>query len=95
MAKELDNAASHTIHELEDLGPLLRERRKSLAMTQAQAAALAGISTRLWSECETGRRPGVSLDVVIRMLQIVGLDLHVVPRVSIRRPWVPPSAESQ
>lgn len=72
--------AFHRIHELADLGQILRSSRQRLGLTQAHAAQLTGISTRLWSECETGRRTGVSLDVVIRMLQVVGLDLQITPR---------------
>lgn len=68
------------IYDLTDLGRLLKTRRQQLALTQAHAASLVGISTRLWSECETGRRTGVSLDVVFRMLHTLGLDLEVVSR---------------
>lgn len=67
-------------YDLADLGRLLKARRRSLDLTQAHAASLVGISTRLWSECETGRRTGVSLDVIIRMLHILGLDLQIVSR---------------
>jgi transcriptional regulator with XRE-family HTH domain len=84
-SNEYKNVSSSIVREPADLGRLLRAQRRQLALTQAHAASLAGISTRLWSECETGQREGVSLDVIIRMLQVVGLDLYVLPRVARAR----------
>lgn len=83
---------SELVQEPEALGRLLREHRKALGVTQARAASLAGVSTRLWSEVETGRRAGVSFDVVIRMLQIVGLDLRIVPRATTVPSLAPPAS---
>lgn len=62
------------------IGRALRTQREQLRMTQEQAAHLAGVSHRLWSEVERGARPNVSLETTIRMLQTLGLDLFVHAR---------------
>ena len=69
-----------TIHDTADLGAQLRAHRERLRLTQATAAALSGVSTRLWSECETGKRTHVAFETVIRMLNTVGIDLAVISR---------------
>lgn len=70
------------IQDPTDFGGALRECRKSLHLTQQEAARLAAVTQRLWSECETGRRTQVGLDTAIRMLQTVGADLIVETRKS-------------
>ena len=73
---------SAIIHDIAELGARLRAQRELLDITQATAAGLSGVSTRLWSECETGKRAHVALETVIRMLNTVGIDLTV----TVRRP---------
>lgn len=68
------------IHDSTELGIALRERRKELGLTQVDAAQLSGVSPRLWSECEQGKRLQVGFETILRMLQTVGADLHVSPR---------------
>jgi transcriptional regulator with XRE-family HTH domain len=68
------------VHDIAELGALLRAQRQRLQITQATAASLSGVSTRLWSECETGKRAHVGLETVIRMLNTVGIDLAVTAR---------------
>jgi len=69
-----------TIHDTADLGAQLRAHRERLRLTQATAAALSGVSIRLWSECETGKRTHVAFETVIRMLNTVGVDLAISSR---------------
>ncbi len=69
-----------TIHDTAALGAQLRVHREQLRLTQATAAALSGVSTRLWSECETGKRTHVAFETVIRMLNTVGVDLAISSR---------------
>jgi len=68
------------VHDIAELGAVLRAQRQRLQITQAAAADLSGVSTRLWSECETGKRAHVGLETVIRMLNTVGIDLAVTAR---------------
>lgn len=44
-------------------------------MTVVSVAAKAGVSPRLVSEFERGKRPHVSLDTAVRLLEIVGAPL--------------------
>lgn len=77
---------SAAIHDIADLGHVLRARREILGMTQATAAGLSGVSTRLWSECETGKRANVAFETVLRMLNTVGGDLTATSRGAAETP---------
>jgi transcriptional regulator with XRE-family HTH domain len=45
-----------SIHDLEQLGAALRDARRSLGLTQVDAAQLSGVSPLLWNETELGKR---------------------------------------
>lgn len=66
--------------DVHDLGLTLRRHRESIGLTQAEAAGLAGVSHRLWSEVERGARPNASLNTVLRMLQTAGMDMQLTVR---------------
>ena len=68
------------IHDLEQLGATLRDARRSLGLTQVDAAQLSGVSTRLWNETELGKRRQLGLDTILRMLNTMGIDLQLVAR---------------
>lgn len=55
----------------------LREARRSRRMSIADLAAGAGVSPRLVSEFEQGKRPNVSLETALRLLSLVGVSLHL------------------
>lgn len=46
-------------------------------MSIAELAASAGVSPRLISEFEQGKRPNVSLETALRLLTLVGVSLHL------------------
>lgn len=62
-----------------DLSRDIRERRKSLGLTQDDLADLARCSPRFVRDLEAGK-PGVRLDKVLAVLDAVGLELHLTPR---------------
>ena len=64
--------------DLSKLGSVLRARRTRLGLSQPEAAKQAGVSTRLWSETERGKRPNVSASSLLRMLREVGVTLEPV-----------------
>lgn len=64
----------------ERFGELIREERRAQKLTQTHAAALAGVSPRLWNETELGKRPQLGFDTALRMVQTLGLDLLIAPR---------------
>lgn len=63
-----------------ELGAVLRTERRARSLTQAQAAAIAGVGVRLWNEAEGGKRTQLGLETAFRMLQTLGLDLSVESR---------------
>ncbi len=69
------------VKSAEAIGALVRARRKAAGLTQAQAAGLSGVGTRFFSELERGKKT-VALDLVLRVLERVGLELVLVPRGS-------------
>ena len=62
------------------VGIRLRERRRSLAILQEDLAGLAGISVHTLSNIESGKG-NPSLDVLERLLDCLGLQLTIAPRV--------------
>lgn len=68
----------------EEFGAVLRAERRARNLTQAHAAAIAGVGVRLWNEAECGKRRQLGLETALRMLQTLGLDLSVESRAQRR-----------
>jgi HTH-type transcriptional regulator / antitoxin HipB len=66
-------------NESNDLGRRVRDRRKSLRLTQDELADLAGCSSRFVRALEGGK-PGVRLDKFLDVLNVLGLRLQLEPR---------------
>jgi len=62
-----------------ELGARIRQRRKTLGLTQTEVAVTARTTLRFVSELERGKRTA-QLDGVLRVLRTLGLDLHLAPR---------------
>jgi transcriptional regulator with XRE-family HTH domain len=58
-------------------GDLIREARRRAGLTQAELAAMAGTSQSGIARWESGRT-AVSLDDVIRLVRLCGLDLELM-----------------
>ncbi len=56
------------------LGRAVSRRRRALGVTQADLAALAGVSTRSVTALEAGK-PTTRLDIVLPVLAALGIDL--------------------
>ena len=69
-----------TISNARQLGSAIRTRRKETQLTSTQAASFARVSRRLLVEVEGGKRPNVGLSALIRILDVLGLDLEVKAR---------------
>ena len=63
-----------------ELGRQIRQRRKAAGLTADQLASMAGVSRRLLLELEQGRRPNVGLAHVLRILELLGVDVVLSPR---------------
>ncbi len=71
-----------------ELGPVVRERRKSQALRIDEAAGLLGVSVDLMSRLENGQG-SVRLDKALAVLDGLGLALLVLPK---EHPWARESA---
>ena len=63
----------------DELGALVRERRRAEGLTQADLATMAGVGRRFVVELEGGKR-SVRLDSVEAVLRVFGHGLGVVAR---------------
>jgi y4mF family transcriptional regulator len=61
---------------MDQIGKIARARRKQLGIDQETAARLAGVSRKSVSEIERGK-PTVRFDVLVRVLDVLGLKLEV------------------
>jgi y4mF family transcriptional regulator len=62
-----------------EIGRLLRRRRKTLGLAQADLAAQAGVSVHTLSDLESGKG-NPSLDVLERLFDYLGLRVVIEPR---------------
>ena len=63
----------------DELGALARAERKRQSLTLDQVYGISGLSTRFLSEFERGK-PNASLCRVMDALQILGLEMLILPR---------------
>ncbi len=61
-----------TIRDTEALGSAIRQQRKSMGLTQLDAAGLCGVGERFLSELERGK-PTVELGKVLQVLNRLGV----------------------
>lgn len=73
-----------------DLGPVVRDRRKSQSLRIDDAAGLLGVSVDLMSRLENGQG-SVRLDKALAVLDGLGLTLMVLPKA---HPWAREAASS-
>jgi HTH-type transcriptional regulator/antitoxin HipB len=67
------------IHDTEDLGRRIHDRRRDLGLTQIDLAGVARVTPRLIGELERGK-PTARVDGVLRVLAALGLDLYLRSR---------------
>ncbi len=65
--------------QLHELGPLVRERRRSLNITQETLADLAGCSKPFVIAVESGKT-SLRLDKLWTLLKVLGLEVNVTDR---------------
>ena len=64
------------IKDSKALGKLIREHRKSMGLTQRDAAGLCGVGERFLSELERGK-PTAALGKVLQVIKRLGLRIRV------------------
>jgi transcriptional regulator with XRE-family HTH domain len=78
------------INSILDLSSLVRGRRQTLGLSQAELAARAGVSRQWISAFESGR-PGSEFRLILRMLEALELRLSVDPLDDAKPDHRPPS----
>lgn len=68
-----------TAYTVNDIGVALRAARKAQGLTQRDLADACRCGTRFISDLENGKQT-VEMGLAIRVLNTVGLDLHLVER---------------
>ena len=69
------------VRSSDDLGAIIRDRRKQLALTQLDLAGHANSGNRFIVEVENGK-PTVQLQKVFDLVQLLGLELVVRARTT-------------
>ena len=64
------------INNIEELGRLIKNARKTQKLTQKDLALVAGMSVRLIVELENGKR-GVSIESVIKLCSLLGMKIDI------------------
>jgi HTH-type transcriptional regulator / antitoxin HipB len=64
------------IKTTEDIGRLIREKRKNDGLTQTDLAGLCGVGKRFISELENGK-PTIQIMKVLQVLACVGLEVKI------------------
>jgi y4mF family transcriptional regulator len=64
------------ILKTDDISSVIKKRRKSLKLTQADCAAFCGVGNRFFSELENGKQ-SLHLGKVLQVLQTLGLKISI------------------
>jgi HTH-type transcriptional regulator / antitoxin HipB len=67
------------IKSVEELGELIRSRRRETGLTQGQASGFIAVGVRFLGELERGK-PTVELGRVLQVLDALGLEVRVQPK---------------
>lgn len=65
------------IHSPIDISAAIKNRRKSLNLTQAECATFCGVGLRFFSELENGKQ-SLHLGKVMQVLQMLGLKMQII-----------------
>lgn len=69
----------NSVHSAEDLGRLIRARRKALRVDQAELAGFAGSGVRFLSELERGKATA-RIGKILAVLDALGLEIAIRPK---------------
>lgn len=72
-------AAYGKVVNAEQLGAVIRLKRKEIGIRQEVAAGMTGVGTKFLSQLENGKETA-ELGKALQVLQKMGLDLYVFPR---------------
>ena len=64
------------IQSAKDISAAIKNRRKSLKLTQAECAAFCGVGLRFFSELENGKQT-LHLEKVLHVMLMLGLKIQI------------------
>lgn len=67
------------IYTMADISEAVKNRRKSLGLTQAECAAMCNVGKRFFSEVENAKE-SLHIGKVLICLQILGIDIFLINR---------------
>lgn len=67
------------VTDIESISKLVKERRLSLGLTQAQTAEMCNVGNRFFSELENAKST-LQIDKVLHCLEMLGINLYAVNR---------------
>ncbi len=67
------------VTSVEQIGKLVRSKRKQLGVLQEDAAGLSGVGTKFLSQLENGKDTA-EIGRVLKVLKAMGLELYLYPR---------------
>lgn len=76
VALSLKNLLVFIVMNVEEIGELIRRRRKALGIKQADAAELAGVAVHTLSNIESGAA-NPTIEVLTKILGVLGLELNI------------------
>lgn len=68
------------IRNMEELGNFLRNFRRRKQLSQETTAQILGVSRKLLSEIETGKKNTVEIGKIFQILQRIGIEIWLAPR---------------
>ena len=71
------------IFKTADMASVIKKRRKSLNLTQAECAAFCGVGNRFFSELENGKQ-SLHLGKVLQVLQTLGLKIFITENEAVK-----------
>jgi transcriptional regulator with XRE-family HTH domain len=74
-----ENIPYGKISSTDELGHLIKQRRKDLSEKQKDIAALCGVGPRFLSELERGKETA-EIGKALEVLKRIGLDIWILPR---------------
>ena len=79
MSNSFFQSGNNKINSPEDLGKVIKNKRRKDGLTQSDAAALCGVGTRFFSDLENGKS-SVELGKSLGVLKGLGLECLIVER---------------
>ena len=72
----MEQKNQQTVSSTNEIGRIIRKKRKSMGMTQAQAAAHGGVGVRFLSEVENGKLRA-EIGKVLQVMNKLGIEITI------------------